>query len=273
MRNLFTRLSTSKVAAFLSITAALWSGGASAAQSAKLGYAETVIGGELMIVEEICTFQGLGTGYSLYLTNPRGRTIGRGCAMTNALPPELGMIMVQWGASPVRGDESYHIDDFTWTKRGRAVMAPVLKARHEALARIKAKEDEKVKDNAAAAAMVTAFNKPEADKAYLGVVKSENYPPTILISPKPCRVMVEEPDPSGEYSGIMVWKINGRTALGLSSDGNKAVQNGCALPNSDGSITVMWDYEHDRPKRFEVEQISWEPKGQEWIDTETAKGN
>jgi len=152
-------------------------------------------------------------------------------------------------------------------------MAPVLKARHEALARIKTKEDEKAKENAAAAAMVAAFNKPDADKVYLGVAKSKGYPPTTLITPKPCRIMVEEPDPSGKYNGIMVWKNNGRTTLGLSRDGNRAVQNGCALPNSDGSITVMWDYEHDRPERFAVAQISWEPKGKEWIDTETAKGN
>lgn len=140
--------STSKAVAVLSVVTALWPGAASATQPAKLGYAETVIGGELFLVEERCNFQGLGTGYALYLTNPRGSTIGEGCAMTNALPPELGMIMVQWGASPVHGAESYQIDSFTWTSRGRVVIAPVLKARYEAKARMKAKEDEDAKDEA-----------------------------------------------------------------------------------------------------------------------------
>jgi hypothetical protein len=155
MKNLFIRLSTSKVVAVLSVATSLWAGGASATQPAKLGYAETVIGGELILVEEKCTFPslvGLGTGYSLYLTNPRGSTIGKGCAFPEALPPEMGAIIVEWGESPVSGAGSYQIDGFTWTRRGRAVMAPVLKARHEANARMKAKEDEDAKDEAAATA-------------------------------------------------------------------------------------------------------------------------
>lgn len=271
MKNFFTRASTSKVIVILSVAATLWAETTSAAQPAKLGSAETVSGGELILVEETCTFQGLGTGYALYLTNPRGSTIGKGCSITGALPPELGMMMVQWGASPVSGAESYQIDDFKWTKRGRAVMAPVLKARYDALVRMKAEEDEKAKENAAAAAMVVAFNKPEAEKTYLGVVKSNHYPPTILITPKQCSLTVTEPDPSGKYSGVMVRKDNGRTALGLSSSGDKVVYKGCALPNSDGSITVQLGT--DSSVNFMAEQIGWEPKGQEWIGAETVKGN
>jgi len=271
MKYFFARLSTRKVVIVLSVAAALCAETASAALPAKLGYAETVSGGELVLVDETCTFQGLGTGYALYLTNPHGTVIGKGCTLAGALPPELGMFMVQWGASPVQGAESYQVDDFKWTKRGRAVMAPVFKARYEALGRMKAEEDAKAKEEAADAAMVAAFNKPAAEKTYLGVVKNTKYPPTILITPKQCNLMVTEPDPSGKYSGVMVQKNNGRTALGLSGD--KVAYNGCALPNSDGGITVMWDYHHDQPESFTASQISWEPKGQEWIGAEPAKGN
>lgn len=248
----------------------IWVGVAYAAQPAKLGYAETVIGGELVLVEETCTFQGLGTGYALYLTNPRGTNIGKGCAIANALPSELGMIMVQWGASPTQGAESYQIDNFTWTPRGRVVMAPTLKARYDTKARIKSKEDSEAKEKTMDAAMVAVFNKPGAEKIYLGVVKNKNYPPTILITPKQCSLLAKEPDPSGEYSGVLVQKNNGRTALGLSSNGERVVSKGCALPNSDGSITIN---SSDLSGRFTKEQISWEPKGQEWIGAETAITN
>ena len=261
--------STSKAVAVLSVVTALWPGGASATQPAKLGYAESVIGGELVLVEERCTFQGLGTGYALYLTNPRGSTIGKGCAMTNELPPELGMIMVQWGASSVHGAESYQIDGFTWTSRGRVVIAPILKARYEAKARMKAKEEEGAKDEAAATAMVAAFNNPGAEKTYLGVVKTNTYPPTLIITQKQCNRLVMEPDPSGQYSGVMVRKI-GRTALGLSTEGDKVVSKGCALPDSELSITVDLGYRD--PNHFTGAQISWEPKGQKWIEAENAKG-
>lgn len=95
----------------------------------RLGAAETVTGGELILVEETCTFNGLGTGYALYVTNVRGTAIGKGCALPDALPPELGLMMVQWGVSQVRGSETYRVDDFTWTARGRIVLAAVLEAR------------------------------------------------------------------------------------------------------------------------------------------------
>lgn len=271
MKNFFTSLFANKAVVVLSIVATLWIGTAFAAQPAKLGSAETVSGGELILVEETCTFQGLGTGYALYLTNSRGSTIGRGCTMSGALPPELGMIMVQWGASPVRGAESYQIDDFKWTKRGRDVMAPALKARYDALVSMKVKQDAEAKENIADAVMVATFNKPEAEKTYLGVVKNNHYPHTILITQKQCSMMVTEPDPSGKYSGVMVEKNNGRTALGLSSSSDKIVETGCALLNSDGSIMVKLGY--DNPVRFGAEQISWESRAQEWIGAETIKGN
>jgi hypothetical protein len=67
----------------------------------------------------------------------------------------------------------------------------------------------------------------------------------------------------------MVEKENGRTAIGLDDD--RVVDKGCVLPNSDGSIMVKLGY--DDPKRFMKERISWEPKGQEWIDAGTEKEN
>lgn len=271
MNNFFTRLLMSKVIVLFFVSTALWGETASAAQPVKLGSAETVSGGELIFVKEPCIFQGLGTGYALYLTNPRGSIIGKGCALTGALPPELGMFMVQWGSSPVRGAESYQIDDFKWTKRGRAVMAPMLKERHDALVRMKAKEVESAKENAAETAMVLEFNNPESEKTYLGVVRSDTSPDAILIIPTQCSLTVTEPDPTGKYSGVMVRKDNGRTALELSSDGNSVVDKGCASPNSGGGITIQLGY--DSPVSFAAENISWEPKGQEWMGAETEKGH
>lgn len=251
------------------IAATVWVGIASAAQPAKLGYAETVIGGELVLVEETCTFHGLGTGYSLYLTNPRGLIIGKGCALADSPQPELVGMMVQWGASPTRGAESYPYDGFTWTPRGRKVMVHALKALNEAKIRLKAKQDAEAEEKAADAAMVAAFNKPESKKTYLGVVESKNYPPTLIITSKQCSIQVMEPDPSGKYSGVMVWKNNGRTTLGLSSSGDRVVDKWCALPNSKGGITIN-SYSNN-PEAYTANQIRWEPKGQEWISSETER--
>lgn len=273
MKNFLTRLATSNIIVFSSITSILWLETAWATQPDKLGYAETIIGGELILAEERCTFHGFGTGYAIYLTNPRGTTIGKGCAMANALPSELGMIVVQWGASPIRGAESYQVDSFTWTSRGRKVMGSLIKAKDEAKARMKAKGDAEAKDRVTDDAMVAAFNKPEAQKTYLGKVENKSYPPTILITPKQCSVMVEEPDPSGESSALLVQKNNGRTALGLPSSSDMIVKKGCVVPSGDSSILVIWDYENEHPKRFTLGEISWNPKGQEWIDSEVAKGN
>ena len=121
-----------KVSIAIFTASVLWWGNAAALEPAKLGAAETVAGGELVLTEERCTFNGLGSGYALMLKNTRavgptrGTTIGRGCAMLDALPSELGMMMVQWGASPVRGAETYRIDDFSWTEKGRRIVAPPL---------------------------------------------------------------------------------------------------------------------------------------------------
>ena len=139
----------------------------------------------------------------------------------------------------------------------------------------KAEKEAKAKEEASATTeatvMVAEFNRPDGEKTYLGVVRSKNYPPTILIIPKQCSLLVTEPDPSGKYGGgVMVRKNNGRTALGLSSNANKVVYRGCALPNSDRSISVRLDSDN---LRFTEEQISWEPEGREWIEAEAAKGN
>lgn len=254
-----------QVLAGLFFVGALWSNCASAAQFAKLGSAETVVGGQLVLIEEPCTFNGLGSGYTLLLLNPRGTTIGKGCAMTDALPSELGMTMVQWGSSPVRGAETYKIDDFTWSPRGRAVMRPVLAARAKAIENIQSERNKEAMDRAAEKAMVAALNSPGAEKTYLGVAGIKEI---TIITPKQCRVMVEAKDQPKANTRIMEWNNKGRTTLGLTSSGERVFQRGCALPMSDGSIKVLWDYHHEKPELFAANQIRWEPKGQAWIDVE-----
>ena len=126
--------------------------------------------------------------------------------------------------------------------------------------------------------MVAAFNNPNAEKTYLGSLKSNKTygtygDATILIIPKPCSLMVEVPNLSTESSQVMEWNNNGRKALELTLAGDEIGQNGCALPNDNGSITVEWDYKHEKPESFSSEKIKWEPKGLEWIGAGTTKKN
>ena len=155
------------------------------ARAEVLARAETVIGGDLVLLSQICVFHGLGQGLVLRIENARGTTVGSGCATLTALPPELGLMMVQWGDSPVQGEESYRIDSFTLTNGGRIALAPVIAARKNALANVgqnqrpasKLDPDQTIVDN---------FQNPGQKKAFLGIVQRTKYPSTILIIYRDC---------------------------------------------------------------------------------------
>lgn len=260
--------------------AMVWCDCALAGNPPILGTAETVIGGELILVEQQCIIPGLGVGYYLYLTNTRGSTIGRGCAMPNALPG-LGIMPVHWGDSPVHGEESYPLVAFTWSDRGRVTLASVFAAMNKAKAKMQAKQAAAAKEKVTNESMVAELDNPTITHSYLGLISydqtdvgirnSDGTPfhqtITVIITPRDCRALVERRTPEQNVLSYM----DGKGALEVYPN-RKVTEKGCALPNEDGSITVYWDYHNDSPVSFSAAQIEWEPSGKDWINQEASGG-